>query len=167
MTSATPESLFDLRSGEGEALFSGLRNALLARHAPADEIERHWVEELAFALWRQRRLRSLEAAVLASFDNLPNEPESAAPALPSLATLARYRARIERDHRLALAELERLQEQRRQQPATKPDQLRFLADLLERNGEESTGEPEDGPAEPPALNRHERRRLAALGRRAA
>ena len=48
-------------------------------------------------MWRQRRLRALEAAALAYAEHGgTNEPEG-----PSLATLTRYRARVGRDLRLA------------------------------------------------------------------
>src|SRR4051812_2541472 len=47
---------FRLLPGEDAAAYGRLRAALLARHAPADAAEEHWVEELAFAAWRLRRL---------------------------------------------------------------------------------------------------------------
>src|SRR5690349_19053037 len=42
-----------------------LRDALAGRLAPADAVERHWVGEIAFALWQQRRLRAVTALALA------------------------------------------------------------------------------------------------------
>lgn len=136
--------------------FAALRDALAARHAPADTVERHWVEELAFAAWRQRRLRTLDAAALAAPSDT-DEPDDDSPELPSLAVLARYRGRIERDHRLALAELERAQALRpdRQQGAPAglaPAQLRWLADHIEGQAAQApagdTNEPETRTSEP-------------------
>ena len=118
-------------------------------------------------MWRQQRLQALETRVLGILlaEDGTNEPDTSRPALPSLATLARYLGRIEHDHRLALTELERLQEQRRKQPAAKPDQLRWLAEL-KHDRPDDTSEPDEpaptGPMSP--LNRHERRRQAALER---
>src|SRR3954451_9958879 len=69
---------------------AALRDALTARLAPADAVERHWVVEIAFALWQQQRLQAVTAAVLAHAEGDTDEPER--PRLPSLATLARYPA---------------------------------------------------------------------------
>src|SRR5690349_1347866 len=79
---------------DDDADLAAFRDALTARHAPVDAVERHWVGEMAFALWQQRRLRALAALALAAAANGTDEPETAA-RLPSLATLARYRGRIE------------------------------------------------------------------------
>src|SRR3954453_20603821 len=38
---------------------AALRDALTARLAPADAVERHWVGEIAFALWQQQRLQAI------------------------------------------------------------------------------------------------------------
>lgn len=198
-----------LRDAEEETELAVLRAAMLARHQPLDALEAHWVEELLFVAWRQRRLWALEDAVLArAADALP------APNLPSLATLIRYRGRLDRDARRAGDELAALRRGRK--ALAEPDQLRDLADQIERarailaacpppsppdctgeNDNSGTNEPEratlpekrtneftpagmNEPRHPvpplPAprsaapvasLNRHERRRLAALERRAA
>src|SRR5947209_11093823 len=76
---------------EDAAALAEYREALTARVAPADPVEQHWVGEIAFALWQQRKLQALTAAVLAHADNGTNEPEPQARAepeptrLPSLA----------------------------------------------------------------------------------
>ena len=70
-----------LNDAEEAAEFAGLRAAMLGRWQPLDAAEAHWVEELVFVAWRQRRLRTLEDAVLARV----GEPKSSR-ALPSLAT---------------------------------------------------------------------------------
>ena len=191
---------------EDAAALAALRAAMLARHQPLDEAEAHWVEELVFVAWRQRRLRVLEDAVLAGAG------VEAGPALPSLATLIRYRGRLDRDWRRASEELVRAvprpQGHGRPGPAPlagrppRPRPGRATApeqDAPNRTNElwpactneptsaaptgpngsaaPSTSEPrfpvpplpEARADEPPRiiqpLNRHERRRLAALQRR--
>ena len=89
------------------AELAALRAAMLGRWQPLDAAEAHWVEELVFVAWRQRRLRVLEDAVL----RRAGEPE-AGPALPSLATVIRYRGRLDRDWRRAGEELAALRRKR-------------------------------------------------------
>ena len=194
---------------EDATALASLRAAMLARHQPLDEAEAHWVEELVFVAWRQRRLRVLEDVVLTRAE------DEAKPALPSLATLIRYRGRLDRDWRRAVEELATLH--RGRNSMFDPTQLRWLADRLdhiqatpERDAPNCTNDlspactneptdatPETAPTVPndstatrtdeprhpvPPLpesdtdeptrairprNRHERRRLAALQRRAA
>ncbi len=81
-----------------EAELATLRRGLVARYAPADSIEEHWIEELVFCAWRQKRLRRIEAAALTRLTAGDLEG-------PSLETLRRYGARIERDWRRAMVEL--------------------------------------------------------------
>ena len=108
---------------EDAAALAALRAAMLARHQPLDEAEAHWVEELVFVAWRQRRLRVLEDAVLAQTGT------ETVPALPSLATLIRYRGRLDRDWRRATEELAILRRGRK--GMVDPSQLRWLADRLD------------------------------------
>jgi hypothetical protein len=184
--------------------------ALLGRWQPLDAAEAHWVEELVFVAWRQRRLRVLEDAVLARTGAEPG------PNLPSLATLIRYRGRLDRDWRRAVEELAALRRGRKSM--VDPAQLRWLADRLDHTRTLASAQDDDAsectnetspagtneparpapsptpagasrtaatrtdeprrpvpplPAEPdhvpaaPPRNRHERRRFAALQRRAA
>src|ERR671938_244647 len=84
---------------EHAAGLADLREPLPARLGPVDAVERHWVGEIAFGLWQQQRLHAVTAAALAHAEVGTDDPD--APRPPSLATLARYRARIERDLRLA------------------------------------------------------------------
>lgn len=107
---------------EDAAALASLRAAMLARHQPLDEAEAHWVEELVFVAWRQRRLRVLEDAVLTQAE------DEAEPALPALATLIRYRGRLDRDWRRAVEELAALR--RGRNGMVDPAQLRRLADRL-------------------------------------
>ena len=179
-----------LGAGEDQAELDALCAAMLARHLPLDAAEAHWVDELVFVAWRQRRLRALEDAVLARAG-----AADAGPPLPSLTTLIRYLGRLDRDWRRAADELATL---RRSRTALfDPAQLRALAAGIER-GQGGAGagtaivQPEQkstndlppakaysGTNEPipprrnstndlappaPTLNRHQRRRLAALAR---
>src|SRR3954451_5025094 len=100
---------------ENAAALAEYREALTARLAPADPVEQHWVGEIAFALWQLRKLQALTAAVLAHAENGTDEPEPTR--LPSLATLARYRARIERDLRLARQEIDAARQSRPRLPS--------------------------------------------------
>jgi hypothetical protein len=187
-----------LGDGEDQAELDALRAAMLARHLPMDAAETHWVDELVFVAWRQRRLRVLEDAVLARAGAADDGP-----ALPSLATLIRYRGRLDRDWRRAADELAALR--RGRAGLLDPAQLRRLAAGIERGqggagpaaaatppepdrsvqddtnelrptvAQVCTSEPAAPPSQPakrttglppaaPPLNRHQRRRLAALAR---
>src|SRR3954453_6475321 len=53
---------------------AALRDALTARLAPADAVERHWVGEISFALWQQQRLQAVTAAVLAHAEGATDAP---------------------------------------------------------------------------------------------
>ena len=140
-------------SPEDAVALAALREGLSARLAPADAVEEHWVGEMAFALWQQQKLQALTALVLSAAVCGTSEPETTR--LPFLATLARYRARIERDLRLAQQELEAAHASRPRLPASanlaNPARLRWLADRIEAGLRESpptdcTNEP--GPQAP-------------------
>ena len=120
-----------LGAGEEQAELDALRAALLARHVPPDAAEAHWVDELVFVAWRQRRLRALEDAVLARAGAADQGPP-----LPSLATLVRYRGRLDRDWRRAVDELALLR--RGRTALLDPAQLRALAAHIE-HGQGGTG----------------------------
>src|SRR5271168_2647279 len=49
---------------EDGAEYRSLLNALVAEHAPEGPTEEHLVEELAGIIWRKRRLRIAEAALI-------------------------------------------------------------------------------------------------------
>jgi hypothetical protein len=142
------------RDGNEAAELAALRAALLARHQPWEAAEAHWVEELACVTWRQRRLRALEAAVLARTGEAGSA--EAQPVLPSLATVARYRARLERERRRAGEELAALRRQRPSVP--EPAQLSSAGSPT---GSSTSTRPSPPPPPP---RRHvagtERRRLA-------
>jgi hypothetical protein len=99
-----------------------------------------------FAAWRQRRLRALEAAVLARAGAPAEDEGPPSSLLPSLPTLVRYRARLDRHWRRATEELELLRRSRSAQPS--PAQLRLVADLIERGQAAAT----DGAAEEKRTN---------------
>ncbi len=103
-----------LRMSEEEILEAAdLRAALERRHAPRDVMERRLIEAVITAMIKMSRLDALEFQVmerlLSGASEKPDEPK-----LPSLGTLTRYRARIDRDLRLAQERLDRL----RRAPAT-------------------------------------------------
>jgi hypothetical protein len=112
-----------LHNDEAAALAT-LRAAMLVRHQPLDAAEAHWVEELVFVAWRQRRLRGLEEVVLACAGS------KEAPALPSMATVMRYRSRLNGEWRRACEELAALRHGRDGLP--EPSDLRWLADRIEQ-----------------------------------
>lgn len=159
------------------AALDALHADLVALHAPADAVEAHWVEEVAFAMWRQRRLRGLESAALDRAEAAAGTDEPGAFPLAPLATLARYRARVGRDLRLAEAELEATQRCRPAMPPATPDGdtgtiepepeatrgAIAMTEALPAAARTRTNEPDA----PPPPNRRQRRRLEALARRLA
>jgi DNA-binding transcriptional ArsR family regulator len=155
-----------------------LLDELVGRLAPEGAAEAEIVEELAFVLWRQRRLRALEERVLEAA--LAPAEEEAPSRLPSLATLVRYRGRLERDWRRGLEALELLKSIRPQSQfgGMSPARLRWIADRVEQRAAAAEAEepeatvaapagmpretPAEGTNEPDAqgpLNRAQRRRL--------
>jgi hypothetical protein len=50
-------------ANESEELFNKLHESFIRRHRPADEAERDFVRQLAFARWRLRRITTLETAL--------------------------------------------------------------------------------------------------------
>src|SRR4051794_38782104 len=158
---------FRLLADEDGTAFQAVLDDLLARHAPVGAAERHCVEQLAHACWRERRLAALDDP--ARLAGTP-EPEETPPL--SLDTIARYRARLARDRREALVELGRLKALRPRRPHTLPSptpaKLRWLPHPMEAPSAGDTPEP-DAPPAPAATppNRAARRRLEALARRAA
>jgi hypothetical protein len=116
-------------------------------------------------MWREIRADRLEASVLGELfaaDTLPDPAERAAArdrAFKALNTLLRYRGRIEREHREAMAALEELR--RRRLAATAP--VRRSEPGPAPVPPVATA-PRPSEPEPPILNRHQRRALAAMAR---
>ena len=162
-------------SEKARAEIEPLLDELIGRLAPEGAAEAEIVLELAFVLWRQRRLRALEERVL---EAALASPEEEAPARqPSLGTLVRYRGRLERDWRRGLEALELLKAARPQRHYgdMSPAQLRWLADRVEQRATAEAEEPEEieisrgttgpldagtnEPDEPGHLSREQRRRI--------
>jgi hypothetical protein len=155
----------------GRTSLAELRQAYERRFRPMDAAEQHWCEELARVAWRQQRLFALECAVLDRFDAAARGEDLAdLPPLPSLDTITRYRARLDRDYRNALRELELLLASRPRPlpPSGKDEPERTLP------GTPDPPAATPAPAFPtaalppppaPPLNRHLRRALAALERK--
>ena len=129
-------------------------------------------------MWREERADRLEALVftdLFAAGKLPDPAEAEAAksaAFKALNTLLRYRARIERERAQAMQALEALRQRRPARAAaprpSEPEAARPAA----------TATPAEAPSvvphlplrtepEPTALNRHQRRALAAMDRRRA
>ena len=155
----------------------------LAVWAPRDLHEQEAAEAAIRAMWREVRADRLEVQVLGDLfaagqieDQAEREAAKAA-AFKALGTLLRYRGRIEREHRAAMQALETLRQRRSARPATprpsEPEAATIMpatpspaAPLLAAAG--SSPPIVSQPSEPERpLNRHQRRALAAISRRAA
>ena len=171
-----------LVDGDDTAL-AALRAAIVARHRPRGEAERRCVDELVSLAWRQRRLLDLEAAAQTGLVTSASGPRR-----PSAATLRRYRARLALAARRAEEELAHLRRVRPHAAGTnEPTATPCTNEILPGTNEPTpvaagamrplpggvrpkyTNEFAAGTNEPTAparqLNRHQRRRLAALARR--
>lgn len=169
---------FFLLADEDPAEFERHEAAWLVAWAPRDLLERHAAEAAIRCLWREERADRLEALVLNDLFAAgrlvdPAEAEAAkTAAFKSLSTLLRYRARIEREREQAMQALDALRQRRAARAATpRPGEL-------EATRPAATATPAELPfvaprvalrtePEPPALNRHQRRALAAMDRRRA
>lgn len=157
---------FFLLPDEDAAEFAEHEATWLAVWAPRDLHECQAALAAIRAMWREIRADRLEVAVLSDLfgaDAIADETERQAAkvrAFKALATLLRYRGRIEREHRQAMAALESLRSRR----------LAASTALRRSEPEPATAKPATVAAvrpdepEPPALNRHQRRALAALAR---
>ena len=184
---------FALLPGEDADEFAQLHAAVTADWSPRDAYERRWVRELVAALWRQERLRGLELATLAAAEQERPPTEAT---VKRLLTFARYGARIDKDMTMALRALRVLRDRpdahiaETQEGTSEPKPASpepAIAASAARTSEPEPAPPEPRNATPPArtfeperpalatrpasppapLNRHERRRLKALERRAA
>ena len=162
-----------LLAGEQADELASLRRVAAADWGPRDAYERHWVEELVAAMWRQRRLRRLEHAAL---DAAEAEAPPSEATLRRLLTFARYGARIEGDIGRALRALRSLRDRpddrivEGRAGTSDPEPASAAAAAPEPGiAGECTFEPGADPQEtampaPLPLNRHQRRRLEALRR---
>ena len=176
---------FALLPGEDRDAYTELHAAVTADWRPRDAYERRWVMELVAAMWRQDRLHGLEIAALtaAAAESPPSEAT-----VKKLLTFARYGARIDKDIGRALQALRVLRDRPDACIGQAPDGTcePAVAAPLEQNRTNETlprtAEPEPATPAPtmgsiqsasstrepaPRLNRHQRRTLAALRRKAA
>lgn len=170
---------FFLLPDEDPEAFAVLSRSVLTALAPEGDIQHRLARQAVQAMWREARADRLEAVVLTELfaaDALPDRAEAAArreKAMRSLGTLLRYRARIERDRARALQALASLRGRSPAAPAPvaartneperaappPPPPAQPAAPTPRSLGPLGTSEPKSHP-----LNRHERRRLAALER---
>ncbi len=167
---------------EAFALFVADHVALLQ---PRDAAEHRAAERSAQARWRQMRADRLEAEILAELFAAKGLTDAAearavrAVQTQALATLIRYRARLQRDDDRALADLADLRRRRlapavatAPTPAPAPAARTSEPELPPRPEAQANPPAPESPVatlawNPPPPNRHERRRLMALERRAA
>ena len=169
---------FSLLPGEDREEFAALHAAVTADWRPRDAYERRWVTELVTAMWRQDRLHGLEIAALtaAAAESPPSEAT-----VKKLLTFARYGARIDKDIGRALQALRVLRDrpdasiERSPDDTCEPGEPQPHEQIRTNEKPPRTLEPKPAPT-PPAigtaepgcrLNRHQRRALAAMRRRAA
>ena len=141
----------------------------LATWRPRDQAEREAALAAVRAMWREIRGDRLEAQVLTGLfaagkiaDAAEREAARAA-AFRELAMLLRYQARIARELRAARAALDELRQRRLVAPRPDEPEPRPAAAATT-----APIPPTPVRSEPePALNRHQRRALAALSRRRA
>jgi hypothetical protein len=167
-----PTIRFGLRGGGCAVLadeaewFGQLQASLMARLKPADEVEASAVEAIAVLELKLVRLDALELRVLAAGDG------DDAPKLPSLNTLARYRSRLlkerwELDHRLRLLAASRCTNEAEpgasmRDPAAGRSPLEIWVERRQAEAR-AAKRPANAQAEAtPPLNRHQRRKLAAM-----
>jgi hypothetical protein len=117
---ATKFGLFSrhlLLPGEDEEEFIAFRDGLIARLAPADALERMFVERIVAAGWRLQRALEGEARLFADWRRSPGFDEAAdvltaqCP-MQDLDRLQKHIVSLERSMDRALAELKRIQESR-------------------------------------------------------
>lgn len=123
--------------GEDPAPFNELLATLIEEHCPVNETESHQVELLAHCQWKLRRAARFEIEAIARDAGLSDDVMRA----------ARYQASIRRSYCLALAELRRLQTER------KKDERADLAALLDawfvRMSQRANNETNPRPPQPP------------------
>ena len=173
---------FFLLADEDPAEFRRHEAMWLAVWSPRDLHEHEAALAAIRAKWREARADRMEAQLLADLftagglaDDAARAAATAA-ATKALGTLLRYRGRIERELRAALAELDTLRQRRLARPAPRrpdepePPRAEAPAAPAPRRdpGPDVPSVVRDGPAAAePLFNRHQRRALAALARHAA
>ncbi len=154
---------FFLLPDEDPEAYAAFSADMLGSMRPRDAAEQRVAILAVQAMWRQMRADRLEADIMGELfaARRIEDPELAAAtrerAMRALGTLLRYRSRLQREHDRSMQDLRAMQQgapARRAAPAV-PSEPR-------RQPSAGTHVPAIEP-EPP-LNRHERRRLAALQR---
>ena len=154
---------FFLLPDEDPEEFRAHEAAWLDQWRPRDAAERDVAELVIRALWREIRADRLEARILTDLfaaDALEGEAERRAArtlAMRALATLLRYRTQIGKEYETAKLGLDALR--RRKLDPPRPALVRARSEPANDTG--MRDEPER------ALNRHQRRALAAIGRKRA
>ena len=180
---------FFLLADEDAAAFQRHEALWLAAWQPRDLHEQEAAAAAIRCLWRQERADRLEAVVLGDLfaaDQIADTAErdaAKAAAFKALSTLLRYRARIERQHRQAMAALDTLRQRRPARPtertraeagASPPIPAPNTGNIMAAAAQPGEPEPAITPPcgavpsepEPGTLNRHQRRTLAAIERKA-
>lgn len=157
---------FFLLADEDPEAYAAFSADMLGSLRPRDATEQRVAILAVQAMWRQMRADRLEADIMGELfaARRIEDPELAAAtserAMKALGTLLRYRSRLEREHDRAMQELGALRQGtpvRTTAPA-RPSEP----------GRQPPAAPRQPEAEPERqLNRHERRRLAALQRQGA
>ena len=180
---------FFLLPDEDPAEFREHEAMWLAAWSPRDLYEHAAATCAIRAMWRAIRADRLEAQVLTDLfatGAIADETErqaAKAVAFKALGTLLRYRGRIEREHDRAMAELESLRQRRPTHGTARPSEPDVPAEPpvaaapprptlssstpMTGHAERPTATAQHEPEPPPALNRHQRRALAAMSRRTA
>jgi hypothetical protein len=159
---------FFLLPDEDPEEFAAHESECLAAWRPRDHAEREAAQAAVRAMWREIRGDRLEVQVLTGLfaagriEDAAEREAARAAAFRELAMLLRYQARIARELAAAMAELRALRQRRLAATAPRPD---------EPEGSSPAAAPPVPPrvrSEPePALNRHQRRALAAMARQRA
>lgn len=173
---------FRLDNPAEQAAFEHLQRDLMRTWAAVDEAQRREVEQMAIATWRQGVVANVEQALWRAVAVGEACAEAGGEGLPSINAINRYRGRIERDLKLAKANLKELQAQRVKAveaelaKAKEFNSLTLLGANKEELGEEAfggfrdacTNEPSNIPqpdSSTPQANRPTRRRAEKLARK--
>ena len=135
---------------EDPQAYAALLTALVDEHAPATETEAHQVELLAHTQWKLRRAAQLEVDALVSSSRpaatTAEEEESkggrrGVTLTDGVMRAVRYQASIRRSYSLALAELHRLQAERRRCEQAELAQALDLQFLIQAQKAENDSKP--------------------------
>lgn len=123
---------FELNDPKEQASYNRLKADLQRTWQAVDEAQLREVEQLAIATWRQGIVANVENALWLAISKGEACAEKGGDGLPSLGSINRYRARIERDLKLAKGNLKDLQEQRLRAVQAEMVKAREFANLTMR-----------------------------------